>query len=184
MMLVKLLLTSGAVDAAEDDPMEHVMDVLTNAAHIPLGRRVLLDHGHLGAITAQLKESHSDVRRRGAAALLRNICLGLSVRDASTQSTVVQRLNAQEAHQADEKDDNGAAAAIVAAEEGGAPAEHGQVASSGGDKGDDASQAYPVPTDVLAVLVGCLCGTGGHTQEPKVCLYSFSRCALSFPYVP
>lgn len=30
-------------------------------------------------------------------------------------------------------------------------------------------QAYPVPTDVLAIVVGCLCGTGGHPQEPKVC---------------
>lgn len=78
-MLIKLLLRNQADGASSDDPLEHVMDVLTNATHMPLGRQVMLDQGHLGAIAAQLAANHSDVRRRGAAALLRNMCLGITV---------------------------------------------------------------------------------------------------------
>lgn len=94
-MLVKLLLTTTT--SSKNDDHAHIADVLTNIARTTDGRRVLLEHHHLPALAGQLKQDGqsgsngssdgssngssdgSETRRRGAAAMLRNICLALTV---------------------------------------------------------------------------------------------------------
>ncbi len=76
-MLVKLLLTSTTSPTQEE--YAHIADVLTNITRTAEGRRVLVDQHHLPALAEQLKGQCSETRRRGAAAMLRNICLALTV---------------------------------------------------------------------------------------------------------
>jgi hypothetical protein len=76
-ILIKKFVNSGIMwEEGKDDPYEHIAAVLTNVTRLKQGRTLLLQPGRglLQALVAQLK-SPSEMRKRGAAGALKNICM-------------------------------------------------------------------------------------------------------------
>ena len=78
-ILIKKFVTSGIMwEEGQDDPYGHIAAVLTNVTRLKQGRTLLLQPGRglLQALVAQLK-SPNELRKRGAAGAIKNICMAM-----------------------------------------------------------------------------------------------------------